>query len=802
MRPRFSLFLEVLGVVSCVQPMSAGVEIRTRRKYLRGTKMLDTQKRNPPCSKGASFLLLLLLVLPGVAAAQHFSPTGSMTAGRRGHTATLLPNGKVLVAGGYATASAELYDPFTGSFSPTGSMSVTRYRHTATLLPNGEVLIAGGYDRASDSYPTSAELYDPASGTFSPAGTMSQAHYAAAATLLGNGKVLIAGTGSQNKVVSLYDPVTGTFSTSTMIEAQGQFTATLLASGKALVTGFSSGLGPAVAELYDPSTDTFSLISSPNAVRQNGTATLLADGRVLLAGGEYGGVHLSAELYDPTRSADSFSVTGSMSVPRVWHTATLLPNGKLLVTGGSNLTVGWASAELYDPATGTFSSTGSMSVARSQHTATLLPDGTVLIAGGGAAQSPSSAEVYLPSPTQTQCQPETDNWERPDLGDECSYLTYFNPLSQRWKKDFGDGSRLEVTCSLVSPFYPVPAYMLWYTKPDGQRVRIAQCLFSGAANELSIQTGHVGAGTARQSCLSRTRWGNYDLESNDGQRKAEGFAGEEVVYTTAEEAFLDALVFEYDASANKLSWKNTKYPYAGEDWGTDADLADIFSEERLPVLGLGTIVDPLVGAETEWLFDALWVQLQSEPPAPMRFIPGCDLDGNGACDTTDQALLESAVGSCQGQAGYAKLADLNGDGCVTAAEQLAIARSESNYRAGCTYSQGYWKTHAGDWPTQRLTIGGQEYSQAELLEILRVPIRGNGALSLARQIIAAKLNVAAGASPVAASLVSADALLLNLAPGRLPPLGSAFAAPYSVSSYVSTLDAYNRGVLGPPACVP
>jgi hypothetical protein len=135
-----------------------------------------------------------------------FSPTGSMTTARDGHTATLLPNGKVLIAGGgprlggvgYSVASAEIYDPATGSFTATGAMIVERTAHTATLLNNGRVLIAGGLRRvvgstlSEYSYPRGAELYDPETGTFSATGDMSSG-WADTATLLPNGKVLVAG---------------------------------------------------------------------------------------------------------------------------------------------------------------------------------------------------------------------------------------------------------------------------------------------------------------------------------------------------------------------------------------------------------------------------------------------------------------------------------------------------------------------------------------------------------------------------------------------------------------------------------
>lgn len=135
---------------------------------------------------------------PYIAAAQPpgtFTVTGSMLTGRAWHTATLLSNGKVLIAGGFSQvgltieglSSAELYDPATGSFSATGSMSVPRVSHTATLLPDGRVLIAGGYagftNQEAAGATSSAELYDSVTGTFTATGQMSVPRFMHTATL-------------------------------------------------------------------------------------------------------------------------------------------------------------------------------------------------------------------------------------------------------------------------------------------------------------------------------------------------------------------------------------------------------------------------------------------------------------------------------------------------------------------------------------------------------------------------------------------------------------------------------------------
>ena len=303
-----------------------------------------------------------------------FSPTGSMTTAHVYDTATLLQDGRVLISGGTddagnVVASAELYDPKSGTFRPTGSMTTSRTTQTATLLRDGRVLIAGGYGGCTASICNtlaSAELYDPATGTFSPTGSMTTPREGLTATLLSDGRVLVAG-GYGGCTVGVGTRNCNTF---------------------------------ASAELYDPATGTFSPTGSMTTPRVYQTATLLSDGRVLIAGGGDTSLALTAELYDP--ATGTFSPTGSMITAREYHTATLLPGGRVLIAGGESNGTGdvvLASAELYDPRTGTFSPTGSMTAVRAQQTATLLSNGRVLIAGGGdpyAGSTLASAELYQP----------------------------------------------------------------------------------------------------------------------------------------------------------------------------------------------------------------------------------------------------------------------------------------------------------------------------------------------------------------------------------------------------------------------
>ena len=327
-----------------------------------------------------------------------WAATGRMVEDRGLHTATLLPSGRVLVAGGYGLHqdSAELYDPASRSWSATGRLTEARAEQTATLLPDGRVLVAGG---VGDGAPASAELYDPATGTWTATGNMTEARHGHTSTLLRDGTVLVAG-GSDDATAELYDPRSGTWTaTGPMARTRHYHTATLLPDGMVLVAGdYAGDAFSNSAELYDPRTRTWTTTGSMIHGRWDFTATLLPDGTVLVAGTE-GDSTKSAELYDARTG--TWTATGTMVEARNWSTATLLPDGTVLVAGGDNSINGIAhevaSAELYDPRRRTWIETASMDVARRLHTATLLPDGTVLVAGGFVRDGrDGTAELYDP----------------------------------------------------------------------------------------------------------------------------------------------------------------------------------------------------------------------------------------------------------------------------------------------------------------------------------------------------------------------------------------------------------------------
>jgi sugar lactone lactonase YvrE len=355
----------------------------------------------------------LSLIQPAGAAS--FSFTGSMTTNRENHTATLLTNGLMLVvggitnadAGGVDLASAELFNPNTGTWTLTGTMANARNSHTATLLPNGKVLVAGG--AGTSGVLSSVELFDPTTGNWTLTNSMKSARGVHSATLLTNGLVLVAG-GTLDGInpissVEMFNPATGSWTlTNSMHTARAYHSATLLGNGKVLVVGGASGAQAANtipgAELFDPATGNWMVTGSPNTPRGFGhTATLLPNGKVLVvAGGNGGTVTNNAELYDPTTGL--WTYTGSLTTgARHSHTATLLPDGTVLIAGGDNQNVGLlASAEIYNPATGLWTATNSLNTSREWHTATVLTNGNVLIAGGtgngDGTPALASAELY------------------------------------------------------------------------------------------------------------------------------------------------------------------------------------------------------------------------------------------------------------------------------------------------------------------------------------------------------------------------------------------------------------------------
>lgn len=433
--------------------------------------------------------------------ADSWSLTGSLSGPRVFHSATLLANGQVLVAGGSdccgTLSRSELYDPTQGTWTTVGSMKIGRSSPTATLLQDGKLLVAGGSVTLNSGgfTPTSStELYDPATQIWSLAVPMNAPRADQQAVLLANGKVLIVGGTSDTGVTILssaeiYDPAEESWTpTGTMNTARLYFTATVLPDGRVLVAGGRDG-EPAYlssAELFDPATGLWTPTGSMNFARSRHTAILLSDGRVLVAGGMIGGPNpiwlSSAELYDP--STGTWTLTGSMNSTRSDFTATLLPSGTVLVAGGEGTGLSapgcFTSTEIYDPTFGSWSTSASLNFGRQWHTATLLPNQGVLVAGGDSCGlGPlSSAELYQPrSPAPLSCPADIVTGTDPN---QCSAVVEFStPTATN-----GFGNPLAVTCFPASgSVFPLGTTTVTCTANDG-----SSCSFTVTVNDTQPPT--------------------------------------------------------------------------------------------------------------------------------------------------------------------------------------------------------------------------------------------------------------------------------------------------------------------------
>ena len=322
------------------------------------------------------------------------------------HTQTLLSNGRVLLAGGFSTLSGllplgnkdlEIFDPRTNIFNVVTVMPTIRAMHTATVLPDGRVLFIGG------AASTVVEVFDPRTNTVSPVGNILNARAEHAATLLSDGRILITGgirahlsyrNGAfQLKLnlvreTELFDPKTGKseiLHTRNPIARRGH-TQTLLGNGTVLIAG---GDRSGNCLLLDPKTRVVRRVVRLTTSREDHTATLLPNGEVLIIGGSRRGKSLAtAEVYDPVQER-FFRRESTMSIVREDHTATLLADGRVLVTGGEDNQAGpkkkdvvLRGADVFDPNLKRFTRLMDLNSARDDHRATLLKDGRVFIFGG------------------------------------------------------------------------------------------------------------------------------------------------------------------------------------------------------------------------------------------------------------------------------------------------------------------------------------------------------------------------------------------------------------------------------------
>jgi hypothetical protein len=355
----------------------------------------------------------------------------------------LLHDGRVLAAGGGDSRGAQtfadtaLYDPATGQWTVTGSLITSRRAHTLTVIDDGRVLAVGGVHGHPANKPfalATAELYDPATGTWTPTGSLHLSRHSHSATLLPDGRVLVAGGATDQpplpaqiitNTAEIYDPATGTWTkVAPMLHGRASFPAVLLPDGhvtavSGLVETGGDLAGLTFCESYDPAADTWTPIDpigtpvpgETGKSRVNAQAVALDDGSILLTGGHQGGpldwsfspFSLSdTERYDP--ATKRWAPTAPMKVARDEHRMIKLDSGKVIAIGGleyGGYDAGYQNSETYDPATGTWAPPIGLSTGRAKFGAVKLADGRVLIAGGatvlGAAGPDGENTVLITS---------------------------------------------------------------------------------------------------------------------------------------------------------------------------------------------------------------------------------------------------------------------------------------------------------------------------------------------------------------------------------------------------------------------
>ena len=383
--------------------------------------------------KKMGLLVIAVLVLAQTYSyGQSWRFTGEISSSRRHMRANVLLNGSVLITGGNdnmntSLTTCELFDPATEKWTETQGMKTPRFQHTTHVLSDGRVVAIAGYN--DGMMVSSVEIYDPTAGTWSDGGMIITARMNHTSILLQNGKILIVGgfDGSDFlKLCELYDPATkSSVAAGSLKLGRHDHNAILLKSGKVLITGGRVGGADGVylneAELYDPTTDAWTVINPMNSSRIIGTLVEFSDETVLAAGGRAtaNNATQSADLFDPV--SQTWTATSPMKEPRHWQGESLMPNDRYLITGGIK-DADWASnnvvqvsntCEWYDKALKSWYYAPDLNFDRSQHDQvfftqdgnTNLPKECVMVIGGirtGVSVLTSTCEVLDVSDKQVQ----------------------------------------------------------------------------------------------------------------------------------------------------------------------------------------------------------------------------------------------------------------------------------------------------------------------------------------------------------------------------------------------------------------
>lgn len=333
----------------------------------------------------------------------------TMALPRATHTATPLPDGRVLIVGGCvqdhcdgpAAVDSEVFDPGAGRFTPGPPLRTGRFGHTATALQDGRILVVGGFPREATAPLDTAEVYNPATGRFEPTGPMTVRRGGHTATRLRDGRVLVAGGANGSSVLAaaeIYDPATGRFTLAAPLPGPRSIHgATLLGDGRVLVAGGQSARGSLLdtAATYDPGTDSWRAVGRLDAPKYKLALAPLPDGGALVVGGQtrddYAARLARTELFAP--GSNTFRPGPAMAEPRykIADAVVTLPDGRIVITGGLGV-------ETYTA--GGLRPVGVVPGPERQFpAAAVLPDGRVLITGGydNATRLTASAVVITPT---------------------------------------------------------------------------------------------------------------------------------------------------------------------------------------------------------------------------------------------------------------------------------------------------------------------------------------------------------------------------------------------------------------------
>ncbi len=456
------------------------------------------------------------------------SMAGTMAVPRQAHTATLLPDGRVLVVGGWDgddyLSAAEVWDPATRSFQQTGSLVTARSGHSAFAQPDGSVLVVGGWGGATGIPVAEAERWNPETGAFEPAGAMETPRMEGTVTELSDGRVLVVGGRFHDEAekaepvveAEVWDPAASTFGPAGSIVHLREYHTTLaLPDGGAIVIG-----GPSREALYwNPATGTFE--SAGRMAEPRNDAVLLADGRVLVIGvadpitckpGKRYARTPDAELWDPRTF--SFEPAGAFRQPRRPIDIVALDDGRVLAYGGWSAvcmdSIAFRTAEAWDPTTLDFGRAGKTRERRQHHTTTLLRDGRVAFIGGMAEVV--AIETRRFTRFKDVSQDEVELWD-PATDRFTRGGRFSQPRLEHTATLLGDGSILLVGGSAALGEGPLASAEIWTPPPAGR----ADDVGIDAPDLILPRPSGIPVGVAPAGEMTTRRWEHTATLLEDGR---------------------------------------------------------------------------------------------------------------------------------------------------------------------------------------------------------------------------------------------------------------------------------------------